>query len=253
MKRFLLLLLVLALLISGCSGGQTPTQPDQTAPPTVQAAPVPSEPLPVATNPVLETTVPEPPVSEPAEVTEPTVFSHYTIRVDDPSRLIYKEPGFHCEVSGSFQEAGVFTIVEETYDRDGNLWGRLKSGIGWVCLTEPPMAPIHADYASEHFVADYHWHCGETEYVTDIGILASKRITDLEIALLGFEPVYSVEEVLYSLEELEADGTLKISVVFWGDMTTYGVSFTDSNGNRRAYALMISGMDGSLICSEYPI
>lgn len=31
-------------------------------------------------------------------------------------------------------EAGAYTIVEETYDESGNLWGRLKSGAGWIQL-----------------------------------------------------------------------------------------------------------------------
>lgn len=32
-------------------------------------------------------------------------------------------------------EVGVYTIVEEQYD-DGYLWGKLKSGIGWICLDD---------------------------------------------------------------------------------------------------------------------
>jgi len=269
MKRRIPLLLVLAMLITGCTGAQTPTNPRETIPAAAETVPETTAPNPGITTPVTEPPVPErtehteqtsqpteepeipPTIRETTAPTEPAEFIPYTIRVEDPERLIYAEPGFHQEVTACFEEAGVYTIVEERYDQDGNLWGRLKSGIGWVCLTEPPITPIHADFAPEHFVSNYQWHCGEAEYVTDIGILANEHITDLQIALLGIDPPYNVEEVLYTLDEMEADQALKLSVVFWGDFTTYGVSFTDSNGIRRSYALMISGKDGSLVCSEY--
>ncbi len=31
-------------------------------------------------------------------------------------------------------ETGIYTIVAEEYDAAGNLWGKLKSGVGWVLL-----------------------------------------------------------------------------------------------------------------------
>ena len=33
-------------------------------------------------------------------------------------------------------EAGIYTILSEVWDADGNLWGEMKSGIGWVLLIE---------------------------------------------------------------------------------------------------------------------
>lgn len=264
MKKLITLLLALVIVFSGCNhstptpetspvstetivpeteGTSIPVVPmETTEPEQTTVAAVPTEPE--------ETTVP----TEPEETTVPpetTGFESYTIRIEDPDRLIYAAPGFHQDVTASFEEAGVYTIVEEAYDWDGNLWGRLKSGIGWVCLTEPPIVPIHADFAPEHFAPDYEWHCDETEYVTEIGILANEHITDIQIALLGIDPAYNVEEVLFTLDEMEADQALKLSVVVWGDFTTYGVSFTDAKGNNRTYAMMVSGKDGSLICSEY--
>ena len=31
---------------------------------------------------------------------------------------------------------GTFTIVAEEYDSNNNLWGKLKSGVGWICVAE---------------------------------------------------------------------------------------------------------------------
>ena len=265
MKKLIFLLLALVLVLSGCSGSSSPTQPPETTPipetageTTLAVVPGSSEVeahLPCSTE-ATETTDPtdsnvEETITQTTNSTEPAVFNSYTIRIEDPEKPIYDAPGFYKEITALFEEAGVYTIVEEAYDRDGNLWGRLKSGIGWVCLTEPAIVPVFADFAPEHFVSDYEWHCGEPEFVTDIGILANQTITDVTINTMELMPVFRENEVLYTVDEMHKDEALKVSVVFWGDFTTYGLSFTDSNGNRRSYSLMISGKDGSLVCREY--
>ena len=51
--------------------------------------------------------------------------------------------------------------------------------------------------------------------------------------------------------ELSASWPLVAEVVFYGDLTTYGVSFTDEYGAERHFALSMSGLDGSIVSSEY--
>jgi hypothetical protein len=211
------------------------TSPEATPPETTIA--------PETTLPVEETT---PAGTEPTEG-----FSSYTVSIADPEKRIYEGPAFCYPVATLVGEAGVYTIVEETLDTDGNLWGRLKSGLGWVCLTEPPIVPVFADYAPDHFVAAHSWHCGEAEYVTHIGILPNEPITNVVVSRLGITPAYVEEEILWTVESLSADEAAKISVVFWGDMTTYGIRFLDMHGNPRYFALSVSGRDGSLVCTEY--
>ena len=46
----------------------------------------------------------------------------------------YSGAGYNYAVAGYIREEGKFTIVEDRYDANGNLWGRLKSGVGWVCI-----------------------------------------------------------------------------------------------------------------------
>ena len=47
--------------------------------------------------------------------------------------VIHKEAGFNADNAGAIRDSGVYTIVEEK--KDGNLiWGRLKSGAGWISL-----------------------------------------------------------------------------------------------------------------------
>ena len=138
-------------------------------------------------------------------------------------------------------------------DRDGNLWGRLKSGLGWVCLTEPALAPIHADYAPEDFNGYHAYWSEETDYITSVGFTPTQTLTDVKFGLLDWFETESwqMSETLYTIDEMDPDHAFLAQVVFWGDMTTYGISFTDAEGAARHYAVSISGRDGSLVCTEY--
>lgn len=119
--------------------------------------------------------------------------------------------------------------------------------------TEPALAPIHADYAEESFNA-YHAYWGEeSDYITAIGFTASETITNVQFGLLDwFETEsYQMDEVLFTIETMTPEQPFLAHVTFWGDMTTYGLSFTDESGTERHFYILISGMDGSLICEEY--
>jgi hypothetical protein len=230
MKRIVYILSILCLLLPACA--QVPP-PAETAPPAT------------------EMTLP-PETTTPAEATVPA-FSEYTVSVDDPETMLYEGPGFLNGVLGMVGEAGVYTVVEEATDVDGNTWGCLKSGVGWICLTNPPLAPIYADYAGEDFNAFYAYWSDETDYITSIGFTPGERLTNVKFGLLDWFETESwqMAEELYAVDELDPDHPFLAQVVFWGDMTTYGISFTDADGARRHYAVSISGKDGSLICSEY--
>ena len=52
---------------------------------------------------------------------------------------IYAGPGYNYEYVMTLYEQGVYTIVDECYDtRNRVMWGKLKSGVGWVNLNEEP-------------------------------------------------------------------------------------------------------------------
>lgn len=261
MKRLICAMLALCLLLCGCAAAPAvTTAPAQTAEPTV----------PAGTTVPVETAAPgvdndmsyqdqDLPIAEdPAETTAPTeptapAFQEYTVRIEDPEKLIYCGAAFVFDAVALIGEAGVYTIVEEATDADGNLWGRLKSGIGWVCLTEPALAPIYADYAEESFNAYHAYWSDETDYITSIGFTPAEMLTDVQFGLLDWFETESwqMSEVLYTIDELDPDHPFLAQVVFWGDMTTYGISFTDESGHARHYAISISGKDGSLVCTEY--
>lgn len=115
-----------------------------------------------------------------------------------------------------------------------------------------PNAPISAEYAPETFNAYHIYWTDETDYITSIGFTAAEELTDVTFARLGWEGnSYSEDEVLYTIDIMGPETPFLAQVVYWGDMTTYGISFTDAGGARRYFAVYISGGDGSLVCTEY--
>ena len=232
MKRLLCAVAALCLLLCACGAPVETSAPAETT-------------LPPVTEPVIETTA-------PVETTAPAA-REYTLRIEDPETMLYAGPAFLSGAVAMVEEAGTYTIVEESLDRDGNTWGRLKSGAGWICLTEPALAPIYADSAAESFNAYHAYWSDETDYITAIGFTPAEKLTNVRFGLLDWFETESwqMAEELYTMDEIDPDHAFLAQVVFWGDMTTYGISFTDADGAERHFAVSISGKDGSLICQEY--
>lgn len=74
--------------------------------------------------PQLGLTVPQ---SAPAQRSLP-----YKVKVTDPELNIRSGPGTRYSLIGSIRDKGVYTIVEESAN---GLWGQLKSGRGWICIS----------------------------------------------------------------------------------------------------------------------
>ena len=56
-------------------------------------------------------------------------FNPYLVQVTATVLNIRKGPGTNYAITGAIKNKGVYTIVEEK-----NGWGKLKSGVGWICL-----------------------------------------------------------------------------------------------------------------------
>lgn len=169
---------------------------------------------------------------------------------------IYAGPGYEFDVTQTLAKDGTFTIVAQEWDSADNLWGKLKSGAGWVFLrSESAMIyhPVYVDFATEELIAK-----GPYEYVlvdesleaTEIAVYANETLANF----CFFEHVHDgdvcIENPLYNLPVLTVEKPLVAAVMFYGDMTAYGVSFTDENGAYRCFDISLSGMDGSLVLTE---
>lgn len=58
----------------------------------------------------------------------------YLVRVTATSLNIRKEPGTNYGTNGAINDKGIYTIVEESNGTGTTVWGRLKSGAGWISL-----------------------------------------------------------------------------------------------------------------------
>ena len=115
------------------------------------------------------------------------------------------------------------------------------------------LAPITAAYADASFRPDYAYHSEETEYITSIAFTPNEVLKDVQFGLLEWQETGSLwmADVLHTIDELSPDQSFLAQVPFWGDLTTYGISFIDETGRERHFSVLIGGEDGSLICTEY--
>ncbi len=61
-------------------------------------------------------------------------FSRYLVKITTNDLNIRTGPGTDHSVSGHIVDRGVYTIVEESAGSGASLWGKLKSGAGWISL-----------------------------------------------------------------------------------------------------------------------
>lgn len=69
----------------------------------------------------------------PASPTQDT-FRPYLVKITAHTLNIRAGAGTNHKVVGTVKEKGVYTIVEEKTGTGAKLWGKLKSGVGWVSL-----------------------------------------------------------------------------------------------------------------------
>lgn len=187
----------------------------------------------------------------------------YTMRMKG-NTPVHAGRGTEYEFISTIGADGTFTIVEEATDTDGNTWGRLKSGLGWVNIGQlgsytVEKASVTACYADVELIdsGNYLEYSGDlTGYVTKVAVIADKRLENVRFSSLSYSDAfsgvrYTTREVLYQLERLPENTPLVLNMTFHGDTTAYGLRFTDTDNSIRYFAISQSGKDGSLVFSEY--
>ncbi len=259
MKKYLLSILAIALALCLCACGLLPGKPEET-PPVQNSAPAeePQSPAPETPAagpadkpaPSAPAESPEPEESTAPEQPEEQVFEPYLQEVKSGATPIYDGPG--GSQVGTVGEPGVFTIVEEQEDAEGKLWGRLKSGAGWLNLTEL-RAPVLLDacYAGDELPA------GCVVYVQEgydlrarVLFTTEQHLRDVELCMLDVFEDLAVSDVLYTLPEMSPEQPFMAEICFFGDFTTYGLRFKDEAGKTHCFTVMESLKDGSLDFGE---
>lgn len=204
------------------------------------------------------TPTPEPVVETPLpQLNTETPYLETVERADYP---IYEGPGYEYNFVQTVEVAGVYTIVEEAWGSEGHLWGRLKSGVGWIDLTENrspanTQSMISANFADASLLSSGNYdHCvvDTSEYMVQFAFQAGVTLRDFCFTELHWGDYgYEIGELYYYAAEMTPERPLVVDGAFPGDMSMYGVSFTDPDGISRYYCVSTSGLDGSLVFSEY--
>jgi len=191
------------------------------------------------------------PEAPAAEETDPS----YLEKIAWADQSVFAEPSYDSVFVGTVELAGTYTIVEEAYDEEGNLWGKLKSGIGWIDLTALGAdVPVLAGLMDERVLEQPH-HIAivdDSEYMEYLVFRATETLTDVRLTMLMLsESGYTEDSTLHTIPEMTLEKPLVAEVVFYGDFTTYGLTFTDESGTERYFALYISGRNGAPVLQEF--
>ena len=200
-----------------------------------------------------EPTATQPPETEPPTVpTEPlTTQFPYTLSVPAET-CVFKAPNRDSAFVQTIGDDGVYTIVEEQRDAQGDRWGRLKSGVGWVNLTDffcdgAQLPPVTISRSGEllqsrpHRLVQVH-----TTYVRKISLVAHQPVTNVQVVFTNHGERQSTA---YTCESLEPTRPLVLTLNFEGDFFGYVIEYTDTSGNHHSHSITESGLDGSLIVS----
>lgn len=68
------------------------------------------------------------------KVVYPVTFKPYLVKVTTDVLNIRKGPGTNYGTNGAIKNRGVYTIVEEAPGTGAKVWGKLRSGAGWISL-----------------------------------------------------------------------------------------------------------------------
>ena len=97
----------------------------------------------------------------------------------------------------------------------------------------------------------------DSEYSTKILFTAEGEVTDFRLLSLFVNDVDDNgkmtfdTESLYELPTLEEDKPLEVTLTFYGDLPSYGISYKDAGGNTKNFTVTLSGEDGSVTLTEF--
>lgn len=256
----ILSILLCVILLAGC-GSPAPV-PEATAPSIApgDVAPPAAEESEPTTESAEEPTPAQPEPTEAASVSpdpeEAPSSDENTYTLSLPGFIsVFDAPTYDGQFVRSIGEDGVYTIVEEKVDSEGFVWGKLKSGVGWICLSElEANPPVIAGLGSERMLNSPHHLVivDDSEFMEYLVFSPTQTLTDVRLSMLLWEDDGYVEDsILGTQPELEPGKPLIAEVVFYGDFTTYGLSFKDAYGIPRHFAVYISGRNGAPVLQEY--
>ena len=111
--------------------------------------------------------------------------------------------------------------------------------------------PISLERITKEDVKESEYHVfvkEESEYTQYFLLKPSEEVYNISLSLMELSDDGMVPgEELYKLETLNAEKPLVVGIVFYGDFTTYGLSFSNLSGDELDFSIYTSGKDGSVV------
>ena len=238
MKRIIVLLLALTLLCGCAPQGagreiqyEKPTK-STTAPATKTASP--------STETQAET---EPPVQLPPMSTS----FPYTISAPAEA-CVFTMPDPDSKFVQTIGQDGIYTITEEARSENGDIWGKLKSGLGWINLTNPycsgsQVPAVTCSYTGNEVLqrniityrSGYDW-----PYLT---FHVHTTITDVQLIETNHDEYVKTH---YTAPLWQGGSFLIIQPSFPFDFSAMTLSYYDSNGQYHSIFFKDSLKDGTI-------
>lgn len=176
--------------------------------------------------------------------------SGYLFYVRRNDTAIYSEPSYDGKRIGVIYEKTNYTIVKETRDEEGNVWGKLKSGLGWIDLTKAredlsTQYPLAIDVMSSPTFKfeNYLDYTSNDEYAINVVLVPNETITNVVITYGNMTD--EIEDV-YKINRITPDKPLVAGLFFGSDFVFYTVRFTDKNGEKHSLTIAESARNGEI-------
>ncbi len=117
-----------------------------------------------------------------------------------------------------------------------------------------PISVKYSEKRPENAESGHFYLKEQSEYTVYLTFSAEEAVEDIRLYLLDNSEVeYRLGEELYALDALSPDKPLVAGVVFYGDMTAYGISFKDASGAVRYFAVIsnLSGVGEAVTLCEF--
>ncbi len=158
-------------------------------------------------------------------------------------------------------ESSLLDITEEEFWAKSEALAQKTVSLDFKPLSSVPgieiRVSINVDFASEEDFGKYTvFTADESEAQTGVIFRSNTDAGNFKLLGLSYEgndeagEIAFSEEVLFELEALEKENPLIVKMTFFGTIPSYGISYTDSDGTEKRFAIVMSGVDGSLMLSE---
>ena len=250
-KTLLSLSLALVLLLTGCgkstgssSGDTLPTAPATT---------------PELTTPSVPEITPDPTVPSQSQPDETQPQEGYIERIPLADQSIFSEPSYESIFVGVVGKATNYTIVEEATDSQGNLWGKLKSGAGWVDLTEirsgvREKLPVTVNLADQAVIEDKNtirFTQSQYDYLFVVAFRPNQTVTNFRLYNMDLgEEKLEFGELLFTADRLTPQTPLVADLYLPGDLSTCAIVYEDAEGVTRCFYVADSLWNGTITMHE---